>query len=431
MVAHAKAVLTSNVSAEEVIDSIRSGKWRQPIEAIRKEFADVLARTGETAAAKAAVRAMKEKLPGIMASGRFSSRKKPTANHLIAHSGLLCADLDGLGERLPPARSKLAASPHLWAMFISASGDGLKCVFRVPADKERHEASFRAVREHVRELCAEELDRACSDVGRLCFVSFDPDAVLNPGAIELLTVATTEIRLPTASAFCVPACLPTCVSASLHNNAAGILENIAGRSQAQADLEQTEPQLAKLYAAVIEPRFLAMAHGRNAFIKEAVPFLYRAVAVHCVRRLTLHFYDCNRALFHDSREEHIKEAEAMLRSVMQTYLASLSVGEQKVYEALPVPEQDAFRICRDFALTPEPPREPLTFFMSFDQLAMRLAVYPMQAQRILRRMEGQGLLTLVEKGKRRVPGEKAVAGTYKWLLAPPQPASATTPGVVP
>ena len=41
----------------------------------------------------------------------------------------------------------------------------------------------------VRELCGLEIDAACKDVARLCFVSFDPEAHLNRDAIELLPLA--------------------------------------------------------------------------------------------------------------------------------------------------------------------------------------------------------------------------------------------------
>jgi hypothetical protein len=247
----------------------------------------------------------------------------------------------------------------------------------------------------------------------------------------------TTLRLPSASVSCateslddcVSASLSDCVSASLHNSAASILENVTGRNSAQRAFEKAHPQLARLYISMIEVRFLAMPQGRNAFIKEAVPFLFRAVAEHCALSLVAHFYDCNRALFHDPREQHLKEAQAMLKSVANTYAQSLGAEERRIYQALSSqPERDTFRICRDFAMLPEPTREPLTFFLSFDQLALRLGNYPMQAQRIMRQMEGQGLLKLLEKGKRREPGVKAVAGTYKWLLVSPQLTNSTTPG---
>jgi|SRR5437667_5417417 len=138
MVSSATTTETRDASSAKIIVAIRSGKWRSAVDAIREKFARVLKETGDRTAAKKAVDAEKKKLPAAMWSGRFSRR----ANEgLIDHSGLLCADVDGLGESLPQVCSKLRASPHLWALFLSPTGDGLKAVFRITADPARHTAA--------------------------------------------------------------------------------------------------------------------------------------------------------------------------------------------------------------------------------------------------------------------------------------------------
>ena len=188
MVADAASTATRDADADEIIQCVRSGKWRGPVEKIRAKFARVLADTGDLKQAKSAVDSAKKKLPGILWSGRFSSRKKPADEKLLAHSGLLCADLDNLGDKLADVRDRLTRSPHLWAMFTSPTGNGVKAVFRVPADKENHAASFLAVEKYVLELTGEKIDGSCKDVARLCFVSFDPDALLNPAAVGIAAV---------------------------------------------------------------------------------------------------------------------------------------------------------------------------------------------------------------------------------------------------
>jgi hypothetical protein len=176
--------------------------------------------------------------------------------------------------------------------------------------------------------------------------------------------------------------------------------------------------LVHLYVDFIEPRFQAKAGARNDFIVQAVTFLYRAVAPQFVLELITCFYDCNRALFNDSREQHLKEASAMLDSTAKTYVDSLDAGERTIYAALPEREQDAFRICRDLALLIDPAREPFTFFLSFNHLAERLGIFPMQAQRIMRQLASYGLIKLLKKGTRRAPGVRGEAGMYRWLLVP-------------
>lgn len=232
----------------------------------------------------------------------------------------------------------------------------------------------------------------------------------------------TQISNPPSlnSASCMSASLRPCVPAypaSLHNKTERVLANIAARTDAQKALAANHPHLLRLYTRFIEPRFQARTHGRNHFIVESVPFLYRAVAAQSVLELVGCFYDCNRGLFKDSREQHMNEAKFMLESVAKTYTESLEEDERRIYEALNEQERDAFRICRDLALLKEPEREPLTFFLSFDHLADRLGIFPPQAQRIMRQLESYGLITLLKKGTRRAAGVRGEAGIYRWLIS--------------
>jgi hypothetical protein len=187
----AKARPTFHCKPEAIIERIRTDKKLQTkVARIRLRFNTVFAKTegdrkAKTEAAKKAVGKAKAALPAVLLSGTFDNANTPVAEKLIQHSGLLCADLDGLGETLHEVRVKLLSSPHLWAVFLSPTGDGLKGVFRVAADKAKHLASFRAVQKHVRDVTGVAIDKSCKDVGRLCFLSSDPDVYLIDGAIEL------------------------------------------------------------------------------------------------------------------------------------------------------------------------------------------------------------------------------------------------------
>jgi P4 family phage/plasmid primase-like protien len=186
VVKRASATVTQDASAEAVINEIRNGKWRAPIERIRRKFLDALAKSGDKKAAKQAIDTDKKKLRGVLWSGRFSRRANDA---LIKHSGLLCADLDGLSDQLDRVWAKLTTSPHLLAMFRSPTGDGIKAVFRVAASAKKHRLSFLAVRAHVLRLTGVHIDQSCKDVARLCFVSFDPAAYINVDAVELTLLA--------------------------------------------------------------------------------------------------------------------------------------------------------------------------------------------------------------------------------------------------
>ena len=124
---------------------------------------------------------------------------------------------------------------------------------------------------------------------------------------------------------CITTSLNNCIPASLHNTTKSVLANIKAKREGLSSLTAKHPNLVRLYTEVIEPRYLAHEHARNDFIVESVPFLYRAVATQFVLELVGCFYDCNRALFNDSRKQHIKEATAMLESVTKTYTESLTV----------------------------------------------------------------------------------------------------------
>ena len=187
-----------NISVEKVLEAIRTGgkKVKGPIIQIRNRFEAELAITGgDRKAAKMDVDALKKRLPAVLWSGTFFERKN---EKIVAHSGLLCADLDSLGDQLPKVRQELQKSPHVRAMFISPTGDGLKIVFRVSIDASKHAGSFRAVEKHVRDLTGIRIDQACKDVARLCFMSYDPDLYHNPNAIEIEPLPEPEKPKPAA-----------------------------------------------------------------------------------------------------------------------------------------------------------------------------------------------------------------------------------------
>lgn len=411
--ANAKSRTPQDVDLATVLGNIRSGHYQKKILALREI----------RVSNKNQYNAQKTQLPAFTVSGTAKTRKEAGE-----HSNLIQVDLDALDEQLPELRKRLGADPHVAFGFVSPSGQGLK--LGVLIDGNRHAESYRAVETYFHDTYDVKIDPACKDRLRLCFVSHDPELWLRddptPMPLVLKEAGQGGGAKGDSSESCVlnncePTSLNTCIAASLHNTSDEIiLTNITVGNEARKAFLIKHPGLAKLYAALIEQRFQAKAQGRNDFIKNAVPFLYRAVAEQFITELVGHFYDCNRAFFRDPRDQHMREAQAMLKAVAETYAAELSVGERKIYAALPDErERDAFRICRDLSFVPNANREPSTFFLAFNHLADRLGVFPTQAQRILRNMAGCGLLELLQKGTRRAAGVRGEATIYKWLLANP------------
>ena len=183
----ASETATHDIGVEAVIKAIRTGgkNLRGQTTQIRNRFEAELDITGDLQKAKLAVKQLKESLPAVMWCGQFSNREKPAADKFQKHSGLIPADFDNLGDKLPEIGKKLEASSHLYALFLSPSGDGLKAIFRVPSDASKHAGSFRAVEAHVKQLTGVQIDESGKDISRLCFMSYDPELYHNPNATEL------------------------------------------------------------------------------------------------------------------------------------------------------------------------------------------------------------------------------------------------------
>jgi hypothetical protein len=183
MLADAMGEHPETVSAAAAVTAIRSTKYHGRVETIRKRYAETLKQSGDHTLAKKAVDPLKKRLPAVQWSGTFTGRGDKA---LSEYSGLICADLDGLdAAQAAEARAKLKDDPHVFALFTSPTGTGLKVVFSVANDAAKHHNNFLAVKAHVAEACGLAVDESCKNVERLCFVSHDPEAQLNPAAMPL------------------------------------------------------------------------------------------------------------------------------------------------------------------------------------------------------------------------------------------------------
>lgn len=110
---------------------------------------------------------LKKDLPCVLFSGKFAKRN---TSGLIEHSGLICLDFDHMDNR-----EELAADEFILACWLSPSGNGVKALVKIPGDD--HYGSFLALEKRYPKL-----DRACKDVSRVCYESYDPDIWINEGA---------------------------------------------------------------------------------------------------------------------------------------------------------------------------------------------------------------------------------------------------------
>jgi len=159
------------VEIGKILDAIRSGRWQTQVEEVRAAFA-----TG----GKDAATPFKKSLPAMTPSRRFNGPHR--ADALVEHSGLLCLDLDDLGDQLTGVRVKLADDPHCFALFTSPTGFGLKFLMKIPQAPAGHGAAFDFAADYFKRTYDLDADPACRDVCRLCFVSYDSELVHRPDA---------------------------------------------------------------------------------------------------------------------------------------------------------------------------------------------------------------------------------------------------------
>ncbi|MDP2991275.1 MAG: BT4734/BF3469 family protein, partial [Kiritimatiellota bacterium] len=159
------------VAIDTILDDIRDGKWREPVERVRVAFTN----DGKDAADQ-----LKKLLPAVTFSGMFSGPHKAEA--LTAHSGILCLDFDGINGRLAEVRPQLEKDPYRSAVFISPGGVGLKFLMKIKPDATEHGRAFDAAAAYFKKTYNLEADKSGRDVCRLCFVSYDPELVHKPDA---------------------------------------------------------------------------------------------------------------------------------------------------------------------------------------------------------------------------------------------------------
>lgn len=203
------------------IRTVRSGKYTKEIENVRhlakqvevarkkaaaaKEFSagnnDEKEAVDALAKAEKAWKAAKNALPAVMVSGLFPENESIADKKPDPHSGLIQFDFD-LGDnaeiladpvRLAEIRLKLQQYAFVAGYMASPSG-GLKVFPRIPPNNETHGQSFDALAALFELELGLIADRSTRNANRLCYVSSDPEAWLNPTVAEFSELAPAKRR---------------------------------------------------------------------------------------------------------------------------------------------------------------------------------------------------------------------------------------------
>ena len=127
----------------------------------------------------------KSKLPCATLSGLFKDNER-NVKGLTSHSGYICIDIDGNDNKgitdFKKLRDEIKNVINIAYSGLSVGGKGVFCLIKIKYP-EKHKEHFEALK-----ICFEKvgiiIDKACSDITRLRFYSWDDDAYFNEEAVE-------------------------------------------------------------------------------------------------------------------------------------------------------------------------------------------------------------------------------------------------------
>jgi len=157
--------LVENVELHSIVKNIASDKYKAEVEKIRWLFQQ---ERNEEATEN------KNKLLAFTPSGTFKGKRLRPSIEL--YSGLIHLDFDKIDmERLEEAFKIISRNKYTLLCFRSPSGKGLKVFVEVDKGAEHHANAYIQVKEHYEKALGLKADRACKDITRLCYMSWDPN----------------------------------------------------------------------------------------------------------------------------------------------------------------------------------------------------------------------------------------------------------------
>lgn len=147
----------------KVLERIKDGATKEVVKKIRAEKR------------KPERNEIKKNLPAICFSGTFGKRADSA---IIDHSGLICLDFDGYTKQkeLLQDKENFTKNKHVFSVFISPSGNGLKVLVKIPADAENHTNYFNSLEKHFNSVY---FDKTSKNLSRVCYESYDPLIYIN------------------------------------------------------------------------------------------------------------------------------------------------------------------------------------------------------------------------------------------------------------
>jgi archaellum biogenesis ATPase FlaH len=120
--------------------------------------------------------ALKSKLPAVTFAGTFEKARRREL--LKANSGIISLDIDNVDDPISLKKS-IIGIPFILACFLSPS-NGLKVLIPIDSsDEDDYKAAFISLQFFFHEQFEINIDKHCSDISRLCYLSYDPEIHIN------------------------------------------------------------------------------------------------------------------------------------------------------------------------------------------------------------------------------------------------------------
>jgi len=158
---------SKEISLPDVYDLIRSNTYQDITEKLRSHSDPAKARDFKA-----------NRFDYVTFSGTFSKRNDKS---LLKHSGLITIDFDHIPD-ISLLKQQLLDDEYFDTelMFVSPSGTGLKWIISIDLTEGTHLDYFKSIAAYILTTYHLEIDKSGKDISRACFLSYDPDAYLNP-----------------------------------------------------------------------------------------------------------------------------------------------------------------------------------------------------------------------------------------------------------
>jgi hypothetical protein len=244
------------------------------------------------------------------------------------------------------------------------------------------------------------------------FTSKISEASQHSKASQFSNVLNTEVCSSVPSVVCSSVSSITSVSSvpSIYT-----WEELALAAQAEEEAKRSLPtQIRTWYDKWIDSVFKADVETWQIQISDMIgKHLMHATGEKNTLALVTAFHDLNASKFASiPREGFIARAEKIMVQELDSWIEALSSGEAAYYRQLPVPHQEAFRICRSLALRALDKEGASTFFLGSHELGKRISISDREAAAILNKSP---FLRCVEKGKTWQLGTKPRASLWQWI----------------